>query len=95
VNDVYLGDAVRDLVTAVGPGGCWSAGFLEALDAVRADAVDGRGRLVLVPGHAGIGETATERVVVRAWWILDRLGPEAEAEPYALSLAGARLAQDR
>ena len=27
--------------------------------------------------------------------ILDRLGPEAEAEPYALSLAGARLAQDR
>lgn len=76
-------------------GACWSAGFLEALDAVRAGAVDGRGRLLLFPDHAGIGETATERVVVRAQGILDRLGPEAEAEPYALSLAGARLAQDR
>jgi hypothetical protein len=92
---VCLGDAVGTWLPLLARGRCWSAGFLKALDAVRADAVDGRGRLVLVPGQAGIGETATERVVVRAWWILDRLGPEAEAEPYALSLAGARLAQDR
>jgi hypothetical protein len=48
------------------PGGLLERWFLEALDALWADAVHGRGRLVLVPGQGGIGETASGRVVVRA-----------------------------
>ena len=55
VDDVSLVDVVGDLVISASPGGLLErGGFLEALEASWADAVDGRGRLVLVTGEAGI-----------------------------------------
>jgi DNA-binding CsgD family transcriptional regulator/tetratricopeptide (TPR) repeat protein len=57
-----VGDAVRDLHSFATPGGLLERGeFLEALEASLADAVDGRGRLVLLTGEAGIGKTALVR----------------------------------
>ena len=53
VNDVCLGHAVRDLVTAVGPG------LAGALGSSRRSTLCGR--------TPSTGETATQRVVVRAW----------------------------
>ena len=61
-DDVSVGDAVRDLVTPARSGGLLERGeFLEALEASLADALDGRGRMVLVMGEAGIGKTALVR----------------------------------
>jgi hypothetical protein len=61
-DDVSVGDAVRNLVTLTRSGGLLErGGFLEALEASLADALDGRGRLVLVTGEAGIGKTALVR----------------------------------
>ena len=62
LDDMSVGDAVRDLVTLASPGGLLErGGFLEALETSWADAVDGCGRLVLVAGEAGIGKTALVR----------------------------------
>ncbi len=70
-DDVSVGDAVRDLVTPARSGGLLErGGFLEALEASLADALDGRGRLVLVTGEAGIGKTALVRE------FCDRQGPQ-------------------
>ena len=61
-DDVSVGDAVRDLVTPARSGGLLErGGHLEGLEASLADALDGRGRLVLVTGEAGIGKTALVR----------------------------------
>jgi hypothetical protein len=61
VGDVSVGDVAREVVIAASPGGLLErGGCLEALEASWADAVDGRGRLVLVASQAG-GKTALVR----------------------------------
>ena len=80
--DAYSGSApVAAVVTA----------SMLARPSVSARATGRRSRFAM-RGVRGLGDRACCRSRVG---ILDRLGPEAEAEPCALSLAGARLAQDR
>jgi hypothetical protein len=84
VDDAYSGIAgVAAVVTA--------SMLAAARLSVSARATGRRSRFAM-GGVRGLGDRACccSRV-----GILDRLGPEADAEPYALSLAGARLAQDR
>jgi hypothetical protein len=66
VNDVCLGDAVRDLVNAVGPGGLLERCISRTRSTLRG-AIDGRGRPALGQFQTGTGETASGSVVVRAW----------------------------
>jgi DNA-binding CsgD family transcriptional regulator len=62
LDDVSVGDAVRDLLNPTRSGGLLErGGFLEALEAFWVEAVGGQGRLVLVTGEAGIGKTALVR----------------------------------